>query len=338
MQPEHLEFSLSSLYNLFCKKYYWAPPQILQLYSEVKMIEFKTHINGFINYCRYHKKLSDKTISAYCIDLIQFQCFTLELSKQSLWNYIEHLNKSYKPKTVKRKLATLKAFTHYLLIRDIIDCNPFDKIETSIKEPVILPKTIPLDTIGEILCFAYTQIEKSNTDYKKNSAIRNAAVLELLFATGARVAEICNLHSQDVDFIGKSVKLYGKGSKERIIPIENNSVLTILSDYYFIYEEKISDCGYFFLNKYGKRLTEQSVRCMINSYCKACGISLHITPHMFRHSFATLLLEQDVDIRYIQKLLGHSSITTTQIYTHVTSAKQKEIIKTKHPRNNLNIS
>ena len=152
------------------------------------------------------------------------------------------------------------------------------------------------------------------------------------------MAEICNLHSQGVDFIGKSVKLYGKGSKERIIPIENNSVLTILSDYYFIYAEKISDCGYFFVNKYGKRLTEQSVRCMINSCCQTCGISMHITPHMFRHSFATLLLEQDVDIRYIQKLLGHSSITTTQIYTHVTSAKQKEIIKTKHPRNNLNIS
>ena len=110
------------------------------------------------------------------------------------------------------------------------------------------------------------------------------------------------------------------------------------SEYYFIHEEKISDCGYFFVNKYGKRLTEQSVRCMINSYCQTCGISMHITPHMFRHSFATLLLEQDVDIRYIQKLLGHSSITTTQIYTHVTSAKQKEIIKTKHPRNNLNIN
>ena len=87
-----------------------------------------------------------------------------------------------------------------------------------------------------------------------------------------------------------------------------------------------------------EKFTKKSVRCMINSYCQACGISLHITPHMFRHSFATLLLEQDVDIRYIQKLLGHSSITTTQIYTHVTSAKQKEIIKTKHPRNNLNIS
>ena len=301
------------------------------------MIEFKCHINGFINYCRYHKKLSDKTISAYCIDLIQFECFTSELSKHSLWNYIDHLNKSYKPKTVKRKLATLRAFTHYLLILDIIDCNPFDKIETTIKEPVTLPKNIPLDTISEILCFAYTQIETSITDYKKNCAIRNAAVLELLFATGARVAEICNLRSQDYDIKGKSVKFNGKGSKERVVPIENASVLTILSDYYFNYKEKILNCGYFFVNKNGNRLTEQSVRCMINSYCKACGISMHITPHMFRHSFATLLLEQDVDIRYIQKFLGHSSITTTQIYTHVNSTKQKEIIKTKHPRNYINI-
>lgn len=123
-----------------------------------------------------------KTISAYCIDLIQFQCFTSELSKQSLWNYIEHLNKSYKPKTVKRKLATLKAFTHYLLIRDIIDCNPFDKIETSIKEPVMLPKTIPLDTIGEILCFAYTQIENQTPTIRKQ---RNTQ------CRGSRIA-VCN--------------------------------------------------------------------------------------------------------------------------------------------------
>lgn len=242
------------------------------------------------------------------------------------------------PSQLNELITALKKNKSGLGISDFIRNNYSDVLDITKKISTQILKLAGLDTIGEILCFAYTQIEKSNTDYKKNSAIRNAAVLELLFATGARVAEICNLHSQDVDFIGKSVKLYGKGSKERIIPIENTSVLTILSDYYFIHEEKISDCGYFFVNKYGKRLTEQSVRCMINSYCQTCGISMHITPHMFRHSFATLLLEQDVDIRYIQKLLGHSSITTTQIYTHVTSAKQKEIIKTKHPRNNLNIN
>lgn len=302
------------------------------------MIELKKQTEEFINYCRYHKKLNDKTISAYFIDLTQFECFAHELSKKSLWSYIEHLNKTFKPKTVKRKLATLKAFTHYLLIHDVIEINPFDKIETSIKEPIILPKTISLNTIGTILCFAYSQIKESNTTYKKNCAIRNAGILELLFATGARVAEICNLRTQDIDLTSRSVKLYGKGSKERVIPIENLSVLATLSDYSCIREKRNSDCNYFFLNKSGNRFTEQSVRSMINSYCQACGITIHITPHMFRHSFATLLLEQDVDIRYIQKLLGHSSITTTQIYTHVTSAKQKEIIKTKHPRNYLIIN
>lgn len=131
------------------------------------------------------------------------------------------------------------------------------------------------------------------------------------------------------------MKFYGKGSKERIIPIENFSVLNILRKYCSLFSGEISASGYFFVNKLGRRTTEQSVRGMINSYCKLCGIEMHITPHMFRHSFATLLLEEDVDIRYIQRMLGHSSITTTQIYTHVTSTKEKEIIKNKHPRNKL---
>lgn len=302
------------------------------------MIETTKFIDGFIDYCRYHKKLSDKTICAYKIDLAQYHNFSSVLSKQDIWNYIECLNKIYKPKTVKRKLATLKAFTHYLLIKDIIDCNPFDKIEIAIKEPIILPKTIPLGTIAELLSFAYSKVAESSSNYQTNCAVRNAAIFELLFATGARVAEICSLSLEDIDLNEKVVKLYGKGSKERLIPVENDSVLEILSLYYSLHKEKIIKSGYFFVNKLGNRLTEQSVRNMISSYCEAVGITMHITPHMFRHSFATLLLEQDVDIRYIQKLLGHSSITTTQIYTHVTSTKQKEIIKTKHPRNAINTS
>lgn len=200
-----------------------------------------------------------------------------------------------------------------------------------------MPKTIPLGTIAELLSFAYSKVAESSSNYQTNCAVRNAAIFELLFATGARVAEICSLSLEDVDLNEKVVKLHGKGSKERLIPVENDSVLKILSLYYSLHKEKIIKSGYFFVNKLGNRLTEQSVRNMISSYCEAVGITMHITPHMFRHSFATLLLEQDVDIRYIQKLLGHSSITTTQIYTHVTSTKQKEIIKTKHPRNTLDV-
>ena len=301
------------------------------------MFEYKLHIDEFLNYCRYHKKLSDKTIRAYKIDLSQYGVFSNELSKQALWDYIEYLNKKYKPKTAKRKLATLKAFIHFLLLQDLIDFNPFDKLETTIKEPFLLPKTIPLGVIAKLISFSYQQIVFAKSDYQIRSAVRNTAILELLFATGARVAEICTLRSDNVDLLGNSVKFYGKGSKERIIPIENFAVLSILRKYHSLFEKEIPDSGYFFVNKLGRRMTEQSVRNMINFYCKQCGVDMHITPHMFRHSFATLLLEEDVDIRYIQRMLGHSSITTTQIYTHVTSAKQKEILKTKHPRNKLNI-
>lgn len=301
------------------------------------MFEYKLHIDEFLNYCRYHKKLSDKTIRAYKIDLSQYGDFSNELSKQALWDYIEYLNKKYKPKTAKRKLATLKAFIHFLLLQDLIDFNPFDKLETTIKEPLLLPKTIPLGVIAKLISFSYQQIVFAKSDYQIRSAVRNTAILELLFATGARVAEICTLRSDNVDLLGNSVKFYGKGSKERIIPIENFAVLSILRKYHSLFEKEILDSGYFFVNKLGRRMTEQSVRNMINFYCKQCGVDMHITPHMFRHSFATLLLEEDVDIRYIQRMLGHSSITTTQIYTHVTSAKQKEILKIKHPRNKLNI-
>lgn len=301
------------------------------------MFEYKLHIDEFLNYCRYHKKLSDKTIRAYKIDLSQYGVFSNELSKQALWDYIEYLNKKYKPKTAKRKLATLKAFIHFLLLQDLIDFNPFDKLETTIKEPLLLPKTISLGVIAKLISFSYQQIVFAKSDYQIRSAVRNTAILELLFATGARVAEICTLRSDNVDLLGNSVKFYGKGSKERIIPIENFAVLSILRKYHSLFEKEILDSGYFFVNKLGRRMTEQSVRNMINFYCKQCGVDMHITPHMFRHSFATLLLEEDVDIRYIQRMLGHSSITTTQIYTHVTSAKQKEILKTKHPRNKLNI-
>lgn len=301
------------------------------------MFEYKLHIADFLNYCEFHKNLSEKTVRAYKIDLAQYGNFSNELSKEPIWNYIEYLNKRYKPKTAKRKLATLKAFVHFLIMQDLIEINPFDKIETSIKEPMLLPKTIPLDIIERLLSFSYQQIVFAKTEYQNRCAVRNTAILELLFATGARVAEVCNLHSEDVDLLGKSVKFYGKGSKERIIPIENFSVLNILRKYRSLFSDEISASGYFFVNKLGGRTTEQSVRGMINSYCKMCGIEMHITPHMFRHSFATLLLEEDVDIRYIQRMLGHSSITTTQIYTHVTSTKEKEIIKTKHPRNKLKI-
>lgn len=303
------------------------------------MINLNLLIQQFLNHCKNRKALNDKTIKAYSIDLRQFTEITQNTySKDAICRYIDQLHICFKPKTVKRKIASLKAFTHYLLIEEIIEINPFNKIDISFKEPVILPKTIPVNVIADMLSFAYNTHAKAQTDYTKRQAARDIAVLEILFATGARVSEICNLTPSSVDLRNHCIKIFGKGSKERMIQIENPDVLKSLQSYYDLFYEDIKACNFFFVNKLHKRLSEQSVREIICKYTEMTGYDIHITPHMFRHSFATLLLDEDVDIRYIQKILGHSSITTTQIYTHVAMAKQKEILSVKHPRNKIKMS
>lgn len=303
------------------------------------MFDLTSQSISFLSYCKNRKVLNNKTLKAYSTDLKQYIAYSHDsFNRESICSYISLLHNTFKPKTVRRKIATLKAFTHYLMIEDIIETNPFDKIETSFREPIVLPKTIPLDTIESILSVAYKQLNSIlSTEYSIKCITRDIAVLELLFATGARVSEICMLTPEAVNLINNTVKFYGKGSKERIVQIENINVQKAIENYLLLFKNEIDSCGYFFVNKLHNRLSEQSVRAMINKYAILAGSDIHITPHMFRHSFATLLLEEDVDIRYIQKLLGHSSITTTQIYTHVAMSKQKEILSLKHPRNKINI-
>lgn len=302
------------------------------------MFDMSVQITAFLNYCTNRKALNHKTVKAYSIDLKQFLDFSHNsFEKQTICDYIAFLHNNFKPKTVKRKIATLKAFTHYLMIEEIIQINPFNKIDISFREPTLLPKTIPLNIINSILKNAYSEYSDADTDYFRKQRLRNIAVLEILFATGARVSEICLLTPSNIDLSNHFIKIFGKGSKERIIQIENSDVLKILTEYSEAFRSDIENSGFFFVNKLHKRLTEQSVREIINKYAKSSGSNMHITPHMFRHSFATLLLEEDVDIRYIQKILGHSSITTTQIYTHVAMSKQKEILLVKHPRNKIKI-
>ena len=302
------------------------------------MLDLSSQIAVFLSYCKNRKALDTKTIKAYTIDLKQFNVFSKNcFCRETICDYLAFLHNTFKPKTAKRKIASLKTFTHYLMIEDIIKTNPFDKIETFFREPILLPKTIPIDTIKAILSAAYSELSTAKTVYSIKSAARNVAILEMLFATGARVSEICSLTADAVNTTDYTIKIYGKGSKERIIQIENNDVKKAINNYQELFKEEILSSGYFFVNRLHHRLADQSVREMINKYSRLVGSNIHITPHMFRHSFATLLLEEDVDIRYIQKLLGHSSITTTQIYTHVSMSKQKEILATKHPRNKISI-
>ena len=312
------------------------------------MSNLQEHIENYLEYCRYQKRLDDKTLKAYLIDLRQFSeqithnrtniaLCTTEITPVVLEDYIAYLHRTYKPKTVKRKIASLKAFFRHLEYKEIIERNPFSKLQIKFREPTILPKTIPLHTVEQFLATIYAQHRNAKTDYQRKTALRDAAVIELLFSTGIRISELCSLSINDVNLYDRTVLIYGKGAKERRIQIGNEDVASVLETYKDEFLPEIQSSGYFFVSLSGRPLTDQSVRRMIRKYCSLASIELHITPHMFRHTFATSLLEADVDIRYIQEMLGHSSINITEIYTHVAMAKQRDILTTKHPRKNFKV-
>lgn len=305
------------------------------------MRTLQTITGEYLNYCKVHKNLDFKTIKAYRIDLTQFLSLipsnTLPINKEILMDYLSKIHEMYQPRTVRRKIASVKAFFHYLEFEEIIEINPFNKIDLSFRQPKLLPKTIPANIIQTFLSTLYHEKMQAQTAYQKKTVIRDIAVMELLFATGMRISELCSLKQADLDLENKTVLIFGKGAKERLLQIGNDDVITALSAYKKHFSTELKESEWLFVNRLGNRLSEQSVRYMINHYVDIAEIQMHITPHMFRHSFATLLLEADVDIRYIQKMLGHSSITTTQIYTSVSMNKQKEILEVKHPRNGMRV-
>lgn len=302
----------------------------------------KRYIKNYLEYCKSQKCLDEKTLKAYRIDLRQFaeqnsNTNITEITSEILERYIAELHEQYKPKTVKRKIASVKALFHYLEYKEIIEHNPFNKMLIHFREPVILPRTIPLHTVEVFLSTMYKQRREAKTPYQRINALRDIAVAELLFSTGMRISELCSLKVNNVNLYDGAILIYGKGSKERRIQIGNESVISILTEYNEAFSVYRQSCNNFFVNQSGKALSDQAVRRMINKYTSLASIEQHITPHMFRHTFATSLLEADVDIRYIQEMLGHSSINITEIYTHVTVAKQRNILATKHPRNNFNL-
>ncbi len=306
------------------------------------MNSLQTHIENYLTYCRYQKRLDEKTLKAYRIDLTQFcsriPCTRLEeINSTILEDFIAELHQNYKPKTVKRKIASVKALFHYFEYRELIERNPFHKIQIRFREPVILPKTIPLHTVERFLSTMYQQYADAKTDYLKKNTLRDIAVIELLFATGMRISELCSLKVRDVNLYERNILIYGKGSKERQIQIGNDDVIRVLEEYKNAFADNIQSCGHFFANQSGRALSDQAVRRMIHKYTSIAAIELHITPHMFRHTFATSLLEADVDIRYIQEMLGHSSINITEIYTHVAMKKQRDILTAKHPRKDFRV-
>ena len=278
---------------------------------------------AYLEYCEYRKELDRKTLKAYRIDLRQYFEYICvdEPDKEKIEEYVTHLHKSYKQKTVKRKIASIKAFYNYLEETEIIAESPFRKIKVKFKETVTLPRIIPREEIEKLLNHMY-QCLNENDKASRKFMLRDVAVIEVFFATGARVYEISNIRDDSINLNTGLIRLMGKGGKERYVQISNTSILEVLKKYYDENEQSIKKSGYFFVNNRESRYTEQSIRLMLKKYTKQAGIERNITPHMFRHSFATYLIEEGVDVSCVQQILGHSSIKTTQIYIHIAAKKQ----------------
>jgi len=329
--------------------------------------DFETHSQKFIKNCRNQRRLSADTVKAYGLDLKGFAEFlssldppitsSSEVTKQTLQEYVNYLNENFAVKTVRRRVASVRSFYNYLEIEEIIPVNPFDKFHLNMKEPFRVPKTMSLEEISQILEAAYgdsptlfpvlpgfnskvgiSEKNKINPNSKEFIWVRDVAILELLFAGGIRVSELCKLEFSDISADHLAIRINGKGNKERTIYLENIEVVKALNRYLIFREAAGVDSTYVFITKFHKPLSTQAVRNLVSKYTEMAGIDKKITPHIFRHSFASLLLEEGVDIKYIQDFLGHSSISTTQIYLHTTSSQKRRIISTKHPRQKLILS
>ena len=287
--------------------------------QEVYTETISQYISDYLNYLEMERGLSKNTILAYESDLIALFDFLYEqkieildeIKRKDFSNYTKHLARNeINPSSITRKIASIKGFFKYLCHKRIIKTNPSISI-TSPKLPKRLPKVLNIGEIDKIL--------SSNLNEK------DYAIVELLYSAGVRVSELTELELKNIDFNQKIIKVFGKGSKERIVPISSKCV-SILKNYLKKRELialKFNSKPYLFLEENGKKITRQKVYKIIHELGKK--INKDISPHTIRHSFATHLLERGADLRVVQELLGHSSIVTTQLYTHISKKTLREV-------------
>lgn len=289
------------------------------------MTTITNQATAYLRFCNSHKKLSHNTLRAYRIDLTQFLNYLhgfgldhkgpKETTKEIIQLYINQLLDHYAARTCKRKIACIKAFFNHLEFEDIIPVNPFRKIRVQIKEGKQLPKTIRVEEAAKQMEYIYALKQRASSKRQVFSVNRLIAVYELLFATGIRVGELCSIRLTDIDFKCKTIRINGKGKKERIVYLVSDIVIQALHEYL---DCRISTTDYLFVSSNGHKMNEESIRSTIARIAQTT-VKRRITPHMFRHTFATMLLESNMDICFIQELLGHSSIKTTQIYLHLSN-------------------
>ena len=295
------------------------------------MNEFLDRIEDFMVYLQIDKKYSENTIDAYHHDLMRYYKYVNEIEhkdfgtikKKEIKNYLKYLNDSgLDQRSVSRNISSIRSFYKFLLIEKYVKNNPSDLLELP-KRKKTLPQVLSMEEIDRLLDIPLTD----------PYSYRNKAMLELMYATGLRVSELINLKLHDIDLSMAYVRTVGKGDKERIIPI-GDVALNVLKNYMENYRKlllkgKVTDA--LFLNNHGLGMTRQGFFKILKKLAKEKDIKTPFSPHTLRHSFATHLLNNGADLRSIQELLGHTDISTTQIYTHISNQRLKENYQNFHP-------
>jgi tyrosine recombinase XerC len=306
-----------------------------------KNTSFDVYLKSFIAYLSVEKNFSDYTVSAYQSDIISFFIWANKQSPENisydkLREYLHFIQKfNYKKTTVARKIASLRSFFKYLYKAQFIQSNPTENISAP-KKPKSLPKFLTDEEMNKIL---------DNIKTDTPAGLRNKAILELLAATGMRVSELSNLNFENLNLDENEITVFGKGAKERIVLVSERAKKYLLQYINVARPLIIKDSertaesknnSPVFINKTGFRLQNKTIRNVINEIVEKIELPKHVTPHVFRHSFATKMLEHGADLRVVQELLGHASISNTQIYTHVSVQHLKDEYDKAHPHAKLN--
>lgn len=299
----------------------------------------KEEIEKFINYLKVEKGFSSNTLAAYCNDLNQFRTFAekhkqahamsprwSDVDRDALLRYmLDMKEKAYRPTTIARKIAATKSLFGFLFNEGLIRADPTENL-ASPKIGRSLPKPLTIQEVRQLL----DKVSKGTGP----ETLRDIAMFELLYATGMRVSEVVSLNKENVNLEGAFVRCFGKGSKERVLPVYPDAVKK-LQTYLEEGRPKLPvnpGENALFVNQKGGRLTRQGFWQILKGHVAAAGIKANVTPHTFRHSFATHMLSGGADLRSLQELLGHANISTTQVYTHLTSEGIRKAYDKAHPR------
>lgn len=278
-----------------------------------------SNINNFLMYLKNEKGFSEYTIKNYEIDLKDFKKYidNKKIDLDIIREYLKELyNRKYKNRTISRKVSALKSYFKYLESEGIITDNPMSLISNP-KIEKNLPNYLNYNDLEKLLNFP---------DTTKKEGLRDALILELLYSSGCRVSELANIKVKDINFEERKIIILGKGNKERFV-FYGSKCEDLLKKYL---KEEVKE--YLLTNKHGNRLNERTIRKIVDETSRKAGLEIHVTPHTLRHTYATHLLNEGADLKSVGELLGHESLSTTQIYTHVSNERLREVYLKSHPR------